>query len=59
MTINDVIRRLFDGLDKNEDDWNLAKKFLLEFQAANDMSMNELDDLCWEDSVWVFDQIYG
>ena len=31
---------------------------ILEYQVANELSLNELDDLCFEDSVWVFDQIF-
>ena len=34
-------------------------KWLLEYQLANDMSLRELDELCFEDSNWVFDQIFG
>ena len=34
-------------------------KWLLEYQLANDMSLMELDELCFEDSNWVFDQIFG
>jgi hypothetical protein len=59
VNIDEIIRRLFDGLDKNKNDWRLAKKILLEYQIANQLSIKELDDLCWEDSAWVFDQIYS
>jgi len=58
LTINEVTRRLIDGLDK-EKDFELIKKWLLEYQLANQLTLKELDDLCFEDSNWVFDQIYG
>jgi hypothetical protein len=58
LTIDKVTRRLIDGLDK-EKDFQLIKKLLLEYKIANKMSLVELDDLCWEDSNWVFDQIYN
>lgn len=59
MTIDDVVRRLNDGLERTEGELELCKKWLLEFQFANQLSINELDDLCFEDSVWVFDNIFG
>ena len=33
--------------------------WLTEYMTANDMSLTELDELCWEDSDWVFDQIFN
>ena len=59
MTIDDVVRRLNDGLDRTEDELMKCKQWLLEFQVANQMTLRELDNLCFEDSVWVFDQIFG
>lgn len=58
-TIDDVVRRLNDGIDRTQEELDMCKKWLLEFQIANQMTLNELDDLCFEDSVWVFDQIFG
>ena len=58
-TIDDVVRRLNDGLERTEEELQMYKKWLLEYQLANQMSLNELDDLCFEDSVWVFDNIFG
>lgn len=58
MTIDDIVHRLNDGLDRTEEELEKCKKWLLEYQVANDMSLNELDDLCFENSVWVFDQIF-
>ena len=59
MTIDDIARRLNDGLDRTEEELEKCKKLLLEYQLANQMSLRELDDLCFEDSNWVFDQIFG
>lgn len=57
-TIDDVVRRLNDGIERTEEELEKCKKWLLEFQTANQMTLNELDDMCFEDSVWVFDNIF-
>lgn len=59
MTIEDIVRRLNDGLDRTEEELEICKRWLLEYQLANDMGLSELDELCFEDSNWVFDQIFG
>ena len=59
MTIDDIVRRLNDGLDRTEEELEMCKKWLLEYQLANDMTLRELDNLCFEDSNWVFDNIFG
>ena len=59
MTIDDIVRRLNDGLNRTEEELEACKKWLIEYQLANDMSLRELDDLCFEDSNWVFDNIFG
>lgn len=59
MTIDDIVRRLNDGLDRTEEELEMCKKWLLEYQLANDISLKELDDLCFEDSNWIFDNIFG
>lgn len=58
-TIDDVVRRLNDGLDRTDEELEKCKRWLLGFQTANQMSLNELDDLCYKDSVWVFENILG
>lgn len=58
MDINDIVRRLNDGLDRTQEELDRCKLWLLEFQLANEMSLNELDNLCFEDSDWVFEQIF-
>ena len=59
MTIDDIVRRLNDGLDRTKEELEKCKKWLLEFQLANGMTLRELDDLCFEDSNWVFDNIFA
>lgn len=59
MTINDIVRRLNDGVDKTEEELKMCKNWLIEYQLANDMSLKELDELCFEDSNWVFDNFFG
>lgn len=59
MDINDIVRRLNDGLDRTQEELDRCKLWLLEFQLANEMSLNELDNLCFENSDWVFEQIFG
>lgn len=58
-SIDDIVRRLNDGLDRTKEELELCKKWLLEYQVANDMSLYELDDMCYEDSDWVIEQIFG
>ena len=59
LSIDDVVRRLNDGLDRTAEELDQCKKWLLEYQAANQMTLAELDDLCFKDSVWVFDNVFG
>ena len=54
ITIDQVTRELIDGLDL---DFEETKARLLTFLAANQMSLRELQDWCWEDSTAVFDAI--
>ena len=58
-SIDDIVRRLNDGIKRTAEELEQCKKWLLEYQAANQITLKELDDLCFEDSVWVFDNIFG
>lgn len=58
-SIDDVVRRLNDGIERTPEEYEQCKNWLLEFQYENQMSLEQLDDLCFEDSTWVFDQIFG
>ena len=57
-SVKDVERRLNDGLDRTPEEHEMCYKWLMEFMTANDMSLKELDDLCWTDSDWIFNQIF-
>lgn len=60
ITIDCIVDQLFDDLPyaNSEEKRFKAKKWLLEYQAANQLTLRELNEMCWEDSVWVFDQIF-
>lgn len=58
-SIDDVVRRLNDGLERTAEELDQCKKWLLEYQAANQMTLSELNELCLEDSAWVFDNVFG
>lgn len=57
--VRKIEERLNDGLDRTPEEHEKCFQWLMEFMVANDMSLNELDDLCWKDSVWIFDQIFN
>ena len=57
-SVRDIERRLNDGLDRTLEEHEKCYEWLVEFMAANDMSLQELDDFCWKDSNWIFDQIF-
>ena len=56
--VRKIEKRLNDGLDRTPEEHEKCFQWLMEFMIANDMSLRELDELCWKDSVWVFDQIF-
>lgn len=57
-SVKDVERRLNDGLKRTEEEREKCILWLTEFMTANQMSLRELDNLCFEDSNWVFEQIF-
>lgn len=57
-SIADVERRLNDGIDRTPEEREKCIIWLTEFMVANEMTLKELDHLCFEDSAWVFDQIF-
>lgn len=57
-SIDDVVRRLNQGLERSQEELDLCKKWLLEYQKANNLSLEDLDDLSFEDSTWVFDRVF-
>ena len=56
--VRKIEKRLNDGLDRTPEEHEKCFQWLMEFMIANDMSLRELDELCWKDRVWVFDQIF-
>ena len=57
-SVKDVERRLNEGFDRTQEEKEKCIKWLTEFMAANQMTIKELDEMCYEDSDWVFDQIF-
>ena len=52
--IDTIVKELIDGLNMNFDD---VKQRLVELWEANQWSLSELRDLCWNDSNLIFDMI--
>lgn len=59
VTIEDITRWILAGACAPEEDFNAAKKWLLEYQAANQYTLNEFCEICWKDLNWFFKQIFG
>lgn len=53
-TIDQIVSELIDGLNMDFDD---VKQRLVGLWEANQWSLKELRDLCWEDSALIFDMI--
>ncbi len=58
-SVKDIERRLNDGIYRTPEEHEKCYQWLMEFMTANDMTIKELDDLCWKDSNWIFDQIFN
>lgn len=59
LTIEDIVRRLNDGIERTDEEIAKCKEWLIEYKKLNNYSMIELDDLCFENSDWVFENIFG
>ena len=57
-TVRDVEARLNDGLDRTPEEREMCVHWLTEYMAANQLTLKQLDELCFADSVWVFEQIF-
>lgn len=57
-SVKDVERRLNEGINRTQEEHEKCVIWLTEFMVANQMSLKDLDDLCFEDPCWVFDQIF-
>lgn len=58
LTLQAIEQQLNDGLNRTPKEREKCLKWLAEFSAANDMTLNELSELCWADSDWIFSQIF-
>ncbi|NMA49530.1 MAG: hypothetical protein GX947_07155 [Tissierellia bacterium] len=56
LTIDKIALQLLDGLDKSK--FNEVKQWLIEYQITNKLTLKQLNELCWNDSNWIFDQIF-
>lgn len=59
MTVADVERRLNDGLERSLEERIVARNWLESYMKEKNISVEELDDICFEDSTKIFDSIYG
>lgn len=59
LTYMEIALQLCKGLHKSDEELRQAEKWLTEYGTANDLSLHELNEMCWADSVWFFDQIFG
>lgn len=59
MTVADVERRLNDGIERSLEERIVARNWLESYIKENNISAEELDDICFEDSTIIFDYIYG
>ena len=59
ITIDTIVSELTDGLTYTQEQLQQIRKWLIEYQTANQLTLKQLRDLCWEDSVWIFDQIFN
>ena len=57
--VKEIERKLNDGLERTQEEHETCYKWLVEFMIANDLSLNELDNFCFTDSNWIFDQIFN
>ena len=58
-TVRDVEVRLNDGLDRTPEEREMCVRWLTEYMAAKQLTLKQLDELCFTDSTWVFEQIFG
>ena len=57
--VKEIERKLNDGLERTQEEHEKCYKWLVEFMIANDLSLNELNNLCFTDSNWILDQIFN
>lgn len=57
--VKEVERRLNEGLDRTEEERKKCLSWLVSYLEANELTLNQLDNLCFENSDWVFGQIFN
>lgn len=57
--VKEIERKLNDGLQRTQEEHEKCYKWLVEFMIANELSLNELDNLCFTDRNWILDQIFN
>lgn len=58
LTYHEIALQLCDGLNKTPEEIIQTERWLTEYALTKHLSMNELNELCWEDSNWVLNQIF-
>jgi hypothetical protein len=59
LTLQAIEQQLNDGIERTPEEHKKCLEWLAEFCTANQISLKELNELCWDDSDWVFSQIFG
>ena len=58
-SFEEINKRLNEGINRTPEELDKCKRWLIEFATANQLSMKQLDNFCFEDSAWIFEQIFG
>ena len=58
LTFDKIVYDLTVGLDYTPGQLQQISQWLLEYQATNQLTLYQLNELCWEDSDWIFSQIF-
>lgn len=59
LDIDSIVARLNYGYDRTEAESQQCKKWLLEWQAANQRTARELDDFCFHFPAEIFEQVFS
>lgn len=56
LNIVEIAKRLCDDLDMSINIYEVALRLEL-YRSVNNLTLKELDNMCWEDSDYMFDEI--
>lgn len=56
--IKKIEQELNEGLNRTPRERELCRMWLLYYMTTNDLNLTELREKVWEDSNWVFQQIF-